>query len=265
VSSRSATSSPDWQTRRFLITIKAAPNPSTKYGETVCVGGLDVDCGSWTRLYPIPFRDLDKDQKFRKHAIVEASVRKAKEDRRPESHKVNVDSIRPAGYLDTKNRWERRKALVFPAVSSSFCEIMRRRQLDDLSMGAFRPTEIDFSWVKASVRDSDRRDACYAQLSFVNPTRRALEPVPYNFRYQFKCQGEPSCLGHDLAIIDWELPAAWYNWRFKYPSIDEKLKHIRHNWLEVMCAPDRDTVFFVGNTKRFRDVFMVGGVFFPPK
>jgi len=226
---------------------------------------VDVESGKWTRLYPIPFRDLDEDRKFRKYAIVEASVRTTSKDRRPESREVNVDSIRPSGFVDTKNKWERRKAMVLPTLSGSFCEILRKQNTDGLSMGAFRPGEVDFGWTKASVRDCDRRQACYAQLSFLNPTRQALEPVPYNFRYHFKCLEEPACPGHDIAIIDWELSAAWYHWRTKYPDVDQRLMHIRHNWLEVMCGADRDTVFFVGNHRRFRDIFMVGGVFYPPR
>ena len=57
---------------RILITVKAAPNPSETYGETVCVAGLRVNLGSpgWVRLYPINFRELDSDQKFAKYDIV---------------------------------------------------------------------------------------------------------------------------------------------------------------------------------------------------
>lgn len=261
----SATSSSDWQTRRFLITVKATPNPSTKYGETVCVGGIDLDSGRWTRLYPVPFRDLDQNRKFRKYAVVEASVKKAAEDSRPESYKINLDSIRLTDHMGTNRGWARRKAVVLPSLSSSFCEIVRQQQACDLSMAAFRPTGVEFSWQKASVRDADRREACYAQLSFVNPTRQVLAPVPYNFRYDFRCLAEPACPGHSLPIIDWEVSAAWFRWRTKYPDYLSRLSHVRNNWLTKMCAPGRDTVFFVGNTKRFRDVFMVGGVFYPPK
>lgn len=45
---------------KVLITVKAAPNPSSTYGETVCVAGLsmDPDNPGWLRLYPINFRYL---------------------------------------------------------------------------------------------------------------------------------------------------------------------------------------------------------------
>ena len=48
-----------------LITVKAAPNPSEKSGETVCVAGLALSEGRtrarWVRLYPVNFRFLEAD------------------------------------------------------------------------------------------------------------------------------------------------------------------------------------------------------------
>jgi hypothetical protein len=61
---------------RILITVKAAPNPSERYGETVCVAGLRLDLGhaGWVRLYPINFRDLESDSKFRKYDVVSVTA-----------------------------------------------------------------------------------------------------------------------------------------------------------------------------------------------
>jgi hypothetical protein len=33
----------DYETRKILITVKAYPNPSKKYVETVCVVGMDLE------------------------------------------------------------------------------------------------------------------------------------------------------------------------------------------------------------------------------
>jgi hypothetical protein len=62
---------------RVVITVKAAPNPSERYGETVCVAGLrlDSDHGGWVRLYPINFRELDDDSSFKKAINVAPSRR----------------------------------------------------------------------------------------------------------------------------------------------------------------------------------------------
>ena len=56
----------------MLITVKAAPTPSTTYGETVCVAGLSADPSDpgWVRLYPINFRHLDDTSQFAKYDII---------------------------------------------------------------------------------------------------------------------------------------------------------------------------------------------------
>jgi hypothetical protein len=55
-----------------LITVKAYPSVSTKYGETVCVAGIRLDTPEpgWVRLFPVAYRDLLVEQRFRKYEIV---------------------------------------------------------------------------------------------------------------------------------------------------------------------------------------------------
>lgn len=50
-----------WNRERILVTVKAYPNPSKKYIETVCVAGV-TESGQWIRLYPIPYRFLAYEQ-----------------------------------------------------------------------------------------------------------------------------------------------------------------------------------------------------------
>jgi hypothetical protein len=83
-----------FETKRVLITVKAYPNPSISYGETVCCAGIDLDSLSWIRLWPVPFRDLPYDQQFSKYDIIEVSCKKAPADKRPESHKIDPTSIK---------------------------------------------------------------------------------------------------------------------------------------------------------------------------
>ena len=65
---------PDLASRKIevLITVKAAPTPSATYGETVCVAGISADLSApgWIRLYPINFRYLQQERKFRKYDVV---------------------------------------------------------------------------------------------------------------------------------------------------------------------------------------------------
>lgn len=47
-----------------------------------------------------------------------------------------------------------------------------------------------------------------------------------------------------------------------YPA-DEIPRRIREKFLDQMCTGDRDPHFFVGNTKKYLQTFMVLGVFWP--
>jgi hypothetical protein len=251
-------------TKRVLITVKAYPNPSKKYGETVCCAGVDVDTHQWIRLYPIPYRDLDSSQKFKKYTIISVKCRKASDDRRIESYKVDMDSIQPLSHLDTKRNWESRKKIVLPTISPSFCDILAATD-EGKSLGVFKPDGIDFSWKKATLESEVKREACYAQLSFFDKHKKAIEQIPFDFYYHFKCYGFPNCPGHKLSIIDWEIGQAYRDWRRKYKPEELLLKMLRQKWLEHLCSRENDVYFYVGNMKRFRDHFMVLGIFYPKK
>ena len=136
-------------TKRVLITVKAYPNPSKTYGETVCCAGIDVETLQWVRLYPVPFMDLDSSQKFKKYTIISVRCWKAPDDHRVESYKIDMDSIEPLSHLDTKRKWKSRKEIVLRTVSPSFCSILADTEKDK-SLGAFKPCDIDFSWKKAT-------------------------------------------------------------------------------------------------------------------
>lgn len=72
--------------QRVLIAVKTYPTLSEKYSELACTAGFRED-GSWIRLYPIPFRLLELDQRYKKYQWVEVDIAKNKSDPRPESYK----------------------------------------------------------------------------------------------------------------------------------------------------------------------------------
>lgn len=252
------------ETKQVLITVKAYPNPSKKYGETVCVAGVDINTHQWIRLYPIPYRDLDNDKKFEKYSIVEVKVRKATDDTRPESYKVDAGSIKILDKLDTKNNWEKRKPFLLPTISPSLCSILEDSQQSNKSLGMFKPERVQFIVQKAPLKDSEKREACYAQTDFlIKQQKQAIEDIPFDFRYSFHCAGKPDCPGHELAIIDWEINQSFRKWKSTYKIETVLLEKIKQRWQDGMCSEAHDTYFFVGNMNRFRKVFMVLGVFYP--
>lgn len=77
---------------RVLILCKTYPSPSAKYAETSRVAGLTAG-GRLVRLFPVPFRLVADDQQFRKWQWIEVRLEKARDDHRPESHRIFVDTI----------------------------------------------------------------------------------------------------------------------------------------------------------------------------
>jgi len=256
------------KTKRILVTVKAYPNLSRKYGETVCVAGIDLDTNQWIRLYPIPFRDLDSNKKFKKYNIIEAKAIKAGNDHRPESYKVDRDTIRVVGSVDdrpNKVNWAERKKIVLPTVSKSMCGILQLAQTKEKSLGLFKPRNVDFSWEKVNVEDKKKRESYYAQKDFLEKKKDPLDAIPYVFRYSYFCANEKKCQGHTHAIIDWELAQSYRSWRQRYKTTEKLLEMIKQKWIGMICASERETYFYVGNQQRFQDNFMILGAFYPPK
>jgi len=77
---------------RVLILCKTYPSPSATYSETSCVAGV-TEAGKLIRLFPVPFRLIADEQQFRKWQWITALVEKARDDHRPESHRIFVDKI----------------------------------------------------------------------------------------------------------------------------------------------------------------------------
>jgi len=254
--------------KRILVTVKAYPNLSRKYGETVCVAGIDLAINEWVRLYPIPFRDLDENKKFKKYDIIEVKAIKAANDNRPESYKVDRDTIKVVGNVDYKSgkvNWTERGKIALPTISNSMCKILRLSESEDKSLGMFKPKNVKFSWEKVAVEDKIKIESYYAQQDFLERKKSPLEDIPYIFRYSFFCNNEENCPGHTHAIIDWEIVQSFRSWRKKYKPVEKLLEKIEYKWINTMCTLNKDTYFYVGNQKRFRDNFMILGVFYPPK
>lgn len=105
-----------------LVLVKAAPQPSSIYGETVCVAGLSAPAERprWLRLYPVPFRYLDGERQFRKYDLSQVVTRDSGGDKRPESCKITADSIKINNNLDS---WSSRAEWVERMPTPTMCAL----------------------------------------------------------------------------------------------------------------------------------------------
>lgn len=104
--------------KKILIATKTYPSISRKYKETVCTAGIllseDETPVQWIRIYPIRFRGLESDKRYKRWSIISAEIERNTKDFREESYRVNDASIQVIREIDTKNKWEERKSFVLP-------------------------------------------------------------------------------------------------------------------------------------------------------
>ncbi len=251
--------------RRVLITVKTYPQPSMKYEETVCVAGIDMDSLQWVRLYPVQFRALPFEQQFRKYDIVSLYLKKHPQDSRPESYRPDYDSLAVEGSLPAGGDWHERRTIVEPTASASMCAIQMEHQTTNKSLGCFRPAEVlDFIVEDDSPRWEGKQRSALQQLSLFETGRQPLEKVPLKFSYRYRCT-DRACAGHRQTLLDWEAYQLYRNLKAKGDSIATIRQKIREKFLEDLCGPSKDTMFFVGNHSTHPASFMVLGVFYPPR
>lgn len=258
--------------QRVLITVKAAPNPSTTHGETVCVAGIRLgDAGprDWIRLYPINFRNLpESSAKFKKYDIVSVECRPAHEARL-ESWRPVMNTLRVETHLPP---WSKRRSLVDPMVDDSMCKIRADAAADARarSLGLIRPTEIlgfrleqHPGWTKD---EQAKIDAYVGQLELDvfddSHDKTPLEAPRFRGYYKWRC-GEPNCPTHEQSIIDWEFVALQ---RHLWNTPDAEARAAIHKrFFDELCSPENDVAFYVGNQAKRPQTFSILGVYYPKK
>jgi hypothetical protein len=107
------------QSSRAVVLVKALPQPSKTYGETVCCAGVTAD-GDWKRLFPVRFRHLGGDSSFSRWDWVRFTFRTPTRDKRVESCHVYEDSI----VVEHKLALDERSRLLTPLITGSAIEAM---------------------------------------------------------------------------------------------------------------------------------------------
>jgi hypothetical protein len=126
----------------LLILTKTYPSPSTKYRETTCVAAITRG-GEMRRLFPVPYRFLADDSQFKKWEWIRASVVTTTADQRPESRRIDVDSIELLGErVGTDDSWFERRQIIEPFVVEDFHALEERRKTSGETLGFIRPRAI---------------------------------------------------------------------------------------------------------------------------
>jgi len=256
----------EWFEEEILILAKTYPNPSKRYVETSCVAGLTRTGGTLVRLYPVPFRLLSSDQRFRKYQWVRSRIRKSTDDPRPESYRIDSDSLCLTGEeVPTTKGWSLRKHLLAPHLAPSVEDLWECRKIAGQSLGlvrvkALRRLEIapvSDTWTPDQLAKLRTQQGRLWQESL--PPQ--LEKVPFDFRYHFVCEGE-SCKGHSMKILDWEVYQLYRHCRSR--SDTEWEQPFRHK-LEEEFGGQKELWLLVGTVARHPTSWIIAGLIYPPR
>lgn len=258
-----ATFKPD----EFLIVTKTYPCPSTRYRELSCVAGINR-AGEMRRLFPIPFRLLEQTAQFKKWQWIRANATKAPADHRPESYKVDLDSIVCTDeYINTDNQWRKRLALIEPHMVSGFAELEARRLRSGETLGFMRPARlIGLDIVSEKDKDwtPDELAHLQSQNMFDHPdiaARAPLQKLPYRFYYRYEIDEPGGTKQFKHKITDWEVGALYFTCVKDYgTNWESKLRQK----LESDFA-QKDLIFLMGTMHRFPDQWLIVGLVYPPK
>ncbi|WP_275295400.1 hypothetical protein [Amycolatopsis sp. La24] len=253
---------------RVLITVKAAPNPSEKYGETVCVAGLRIDPGheGWVRLYPINFRELGENASFKKYDVVTVDAVPARQDSRRESWRPRMDTLRREARLPD---WKRRQPWLDPMTEqTTMCRLHRGATMDTPSLGLVKPQHIRTLQIKPhpgwTPAQQAKIDAYVGQCTlFGDEDRAPLRAPRFSASFHYDCT-EPGCNGHRQGFIDWEF-VAFSLLRLNHMSDDEAQAQLKDRFLDKLCGPKNDVSFYVGNVAAHPRTFSVLGLYCPPR
>jgi hypothetical protein len=246
---------------RVLIAVKTYPVPSKKYKEIVCTAGVRED-GVWVRIFPVPFRQKDAKEQYKKYQWIEFDAIKSKNDPRPESFSPTGEII-PKEIIDTAKNWQERKKYIRAGGTSTMCSLDKTQQKTK-SLGIIKPKEVlDFWWEKTSDKWDSGKEAILLQGDlFDEKLIKPLEKIPYLFRYKFTCH-EPGCKGHDKMIEDWEVMQLFRSMRDKHGE-EAGLVKVKQKFLGEICGMEKDTHFITGTMLKNGRWTLIG-TFWPKK
>lgn len=264
--------------RKVFITVKTYPTLSKKYDELVCTAGI-LDDGSWVRIYPLPFRKLDYENRYKKYQWLEAPLVRNESDPRPESYKVQdiskvklIDEV-----VGTQDSWRERKKIIFAKnpVFTDLTKLIEKANNNELSLAIFKPKELqgfvieetDRKWSKESLehlKNKAKQLSLFQTEEEVEKEFSVVDKLPYKFSYRFTdIKGRKS----KLMIEDWEIGMLYWNCLKRTDGNEKKaVEMVKNKYMKEFSK--KDIYLFLGTTRRFHgwgsNPFVIVGVFYPP-
>lgn len=219
------------------------------------------------RLFPIPFRLLEGESRFKKWQWIDTRICKAPKDHRPESFKIDTDFLKLGEVISTRTDWSERMPWIEPHIVGSFEELEARRQTSGETLGIIRPARIlglEIKAVKEAEWTEDEKQTLLQQGLFdtAEQVRRPpLRKIPYDFHYNYECKGPAGTTQHRHKITDWEVGALFWNCQRSHG--DDWEKPFRDKIEQDL--PSKDLLLVMGTIHRFPDQWLIIGLIYPPR
>jgi len=255
-----------WEKKRVLVTVKAYPEKSKKYGEVACTIGL-TDEGDWIRLYPIPFNVFSGRDGLKKYDWIEVDCKRAEEKlSRKESYRIRDGSLkitdRSLSLKKVKGRvnWVERNKIILSHISPSIEELRDKFNEDRTSIGLIKPAELlDFYKTDELKIYGDTKSF---QQSLFGASIPEIEEIPHLFSYRFRCNGCKEGAEHNIQCEDWELLESYRSWGKRYGDTSLLWEKLYDKYYRLM--KDNDLYFFMGTFSQF-PTWLIVGLYYPPR
>ena len=244
--------------------MRTYPVPARSGIEVSCTAGITAE-GEWIRLFPIPYRFLARDQRFAKYQWIDVAVRKAANDARHESYRVDPDSIKILDDPGPLTNWVAKREHVAPLQSPSMEHLAKaRNEHGHPTLGFVKPKEI----LKLAIQPEREPDWTAAELSrlrqfpmFGKLPPNELQKIPFRWVYHYKCNDPECTTPHKMMCTDWEMGVSYIRWKEKYG--DDWESKFRETYETGM--KERDTHFYVGTVHGHPNRWIIVGLFYPPE
>lgn len=227
------------------ILVKAYPQSSQRYQETVCVAAIVPKTGRLIRLYPIRYRMLPEQHRFSRWDLIRATVVQDRTDGRPESHRVLEGTLEVVERGLPKSQ---RVKLWAPHVYNTRAELDEARKRDGTSLGIVRPDPGSFRFKVKNVDHAEGDELLLAQsvVSQAQLYEEQLPPLPeptHIFELQYTSGG----IKYTNKLIDWEVQQADAKFARKYGA-EDGLRHLKEKYqVEI---PSRGLHLILGTVKQ---------------
>jgi hypothetical protein len=263
---------PPTKTERILIWGKTYPELSQRYFETVCTAGV-TEFGQPVRLYPIPYRYLT--ETFEKYQWITADISKSSNDSRPESYRIDCDSIVCGEKIPTTvDEWGKRAEVVFQCQDWQFASVealLRAQRTRGTSIGVVAPREIleiqvvprhddeaksfeaKFQRIRKALDAKHNQLTLFEMEQSIPREMKQLQFIRARFQITWLC-GNPDCRSHKMQVLDWEVCELQ-----RKHGDEQALQKLR----KITDIARYDVRFFLGNLFLHPRNFMIAGLWYP--